>query len=378
MAAETDQLTFPASLEGWWYTDPAIFSAEQRAIYGNRWVCVGRSDDIAAPGAFIVREVGGESIILLRTDEGAAAAYYNVCRHRGARLLTAPEGVCKGVIRCPYHAWAYGLDGALRAAPNMPDFRRERWRNLSLNAVAVEEQLGCLWINMADEPASWDDDIGRQIRSRMGSDDFMATWGMETLVTGTRRTYEAACNWKLIVENFSECYHCPSVHPELTTVLPEFKRGQGTLHQAGYGAAYGAGIGGFTFDGREGLPPLPGLSEEDGRRYYGLVLTPNVFLNLVGDHVILHWLEPLAADRTRIVCLWLFAPEVIAAGYDIDPSVELFHRTNMQDFAICEQCQLGMGSRSFARGGHLVPSEVQLRDFHAEVRAAVGDGGPRA
>ena len=124
---------------------------------------------------------------------------------------------------------------------------------------------------------------------------------METLVTGTRRVYEAACNWKLIVENFSECYHCPSVHPELTTVLPEFKRGQGTLHQAGYGAAYGEGIGGFTFDGRPGLPPLPGLAEEDGRRYYGLVLTPNVFLNLVGDHVILHWLEPIArrpdADR---------------------------------------------------------------------------------
>ncbi len=133
MAAETEQLTFPASLEGWWYTDPAIFAAEQRTIYGGRWVCVGRGDDITAPGSFIVREVGGESIIVLRTEEGAAAAYYNVCRHRGARLLTEPDGVCKGVIRCPYHAWAYGLDGALRAAPNMPDWRRERWQNLSLH-----------------------------------------------------------------------------------------------------------------------------------------------------------------------------------------------------------------------------------------------------
>ena len=100
---------------------PAIFAAEQRTIYGGRWVLVGRCDDIAEPGSFIVREVGGESIIVLRTEEGSAAAYYNVCRHRGARLLTAPEGVCQGVIRCPYHAWAYGLDGALRAAPNMPD-----------------------------------------------------------------------------------------------------------------------------------------------------------------------------------------------------------------------------------------------------------------
>jgi len=158
-------------------------------------------------------------------------------------------------------------------------------------------------------------------------------------------------------------------------VLPEFKRGKGTLHQAGYGAAYGEDIGGFTFDGRPGLPPLPGLSAEDGRRYYGLVLTPNVFLNLVGDHVILHWLEPLGPDRTRIVCHWLFDPAVLEAGYDVGPSVELFHRTNLQDFAICERCQLGMSSRSFAHGGNLVETELQLRDFHAEVRAAVGDAG---
>ena len=128
-------------------------------------MCVGRSNDIAEPGAFIVREVGGESIIVLRTEDGPAAAYYNVCRHRGARLLTEPGGVCKGVIRCPYHAWAYGFDGSLRAAPNMPDWRRERWQNLGLHPIATEERLGCLWIDMADEPGSWDDDIGRQIPS---------------------------------------------------------------------------------------------------------------------------------------------------------------------------------------------------------------------
>jgi Rieske 2Fe-2S family protein len=375
MATDTEQLTFPASLEGWWYTEPAIFAEEQRAIYGQRWVCVARADEVPAAGDFLVREVGGESLIILRDDEGALGAYYNVCRHRGARLLTDAAGHCGGVIRCPYHAWAYGLDGALRAAPNMPDWRRERWTNLGLHAVAVSEELGCVWVNLADEPGAWDDDIGRQIRSRMGSDELMSTWAMPSLVTGTRRVYEAACNWKLIVENFSECYHCPSVHPELTTVLPEFKRGKGTLHQAGYGAAYGEDIGGFTFDGRPGLPPLPGLSAEDGRRYYGLVLTPNVFLNLVGDHVILHWLEPIGPDRTRIVCHWLFDPAVLEAGYDVEPSVELFHRTNLQDFAICERCQLGMSSRSFAHGGNLVETELQLRDFHAEVRAAVGDAG---
>ena len=137
MATDTDQLTFPASLEGWWYTEPAIFAAEQRAIYGQRWVCVARSDEVPATGDFLVREVGGESLILLRGEEGDLGAYYNVCRHRGARLLTDPAGSCGGVIRCPYHAWAYGLDGALRAAPNMPDWRRERWGKLGLHTVAV-------------------------------------------------------------------------------------------------------------------------------------------------------------------------------------------------------------------------------------------------
>jgi len=376
MAADAEQLSFPASLEGWWYTDEEIFAREQEAIYGRRWVCLARSDELTEPGAFLVRDVAGESLIVLRGDDGAVRSFYNVCRHRGARLLTAPEGSCRGVIRRPYHAWAYGLDGALRAAPNMPDWRRERWGNLGLHPVAVEEHLGCVFVNLAEQPGAWDDEFGEQIRRRMGTDELMATWDMDRLVTGRRRVYEAAANWKLIVENFSECYHCPSVHPELTTVLPEFKRGQGTLHQAGYGAAYGEGIGGFTFDGRPGLPPLPHLAAEDGRRYYGLVVTPNVFINLVGDHVILHWLEPLAPNRTRVVCHWLFDPETIAAGYDIEPSVELFHRTNEQDFAICAQCQLGMGSRSFARGGNLVETELQLQEFHAEVRAAVGDAGP--
>ena len=128
MATDTDQLTFPASLEGWWYTEPAIFAAEQRAIYGQRWVCVAASDEVPArrlPGA---RGGRREPDPAPRRGGSRRRRYYNVCRHRGARLLTDPAGSCGGVIRCPYHAWAYGLDGALRAAPNMPDWRRERWQ----------------------------------------------------------------------------------------------------------------------------------------------------------------------------------------------------------------------------------------------------------
>jgi Rieske 2Fe-2S family protein len=255
----------------------------------------------------------------------------------------------------------------------MRDWRPTGDRELALQTVALEERYGCLFVNLASQPDPFDGDIRRQLLVRMGSDQHLACWGLETLATGRRTVYDVAANWKLIVENFSECYHCPTVHPELTSVLPEFKQGRGTLHAAGYGAAYAEGAGGFTFDGRPGLPPLPGLDPADARRYYGIVVTPNWFLNLVGDHVIMHRLEPLAPDRTRVVCDWLFPPSVLEAGLDIDPSVELFGRVNGQDFAVCEQCQLGMSSRTFAHGGVLVPVEEQLQAFHDEVRAAVGD-----
>jgi glycine betaine catabolism A len=366
------ELGLRRSLAGPWYTDEAVFAAEQHALYGRRWVCVARADEAAQPGSFVTREVDGESLILVRQEDESMLAFFNVCRHRGSRILTAGTGRCEpAIIRCPYHAWTYGLDGALRAAPNMRDWRPGRGDDLGLRPVAVEERYGCLFVNLAEQPAAFDDDIRAQLLDRMGSDEHLAAWSLDTLVTGRRIVYDVAANWKLIVENFSECYHCPTVHPELTTVLPEFKQGRGTLHAAGYGAAYADSAGGFTFDGRPGLPPLPGLEPDDARRYYGIVITPNWFLNLVGDHVIMHRLEPLGPARTRVTCDWLFAPEVLEDGLDIGPSVELFSRVNSQDFAVCEQCQLGMSSRSFAHGGLLVPVEDQLVAFHDEVRAAV-------
>ena len=122
----------------------------------------------------------------MRGADGTAAAFYNVCRHRGARLLRDEAGRCDGVIRCPYHAWSYGLDGALRGAPNLPDARRERWAGLGLHRVALEERYGSLWVNLAGDAGSFDADIGDQVRARMGADALVARWGMETLETGTR------------------------------------------------------------------------------------------------------------------------------------------------------------------------------------------------
>jgi Rieske 2Fe-2S family protein len=367
----TDRRQLIPTLERSWYTDPAVFDAEQRLIWARRWILAGRSADIAEPGAYLTIQVAGESVILVRQEDGTASALLNVCRHRGARIFLDEQGTCRGAIRCPYHAWTYGLDGALRAAPNIRDWVGDDRDELGLQRVRVHEQYGCLWITLDDSAPSFDEDIGTQIRRRLGKEN-IEVWGLDRLVTGRRVVYDIAANWKLLVENFMECYHCASIHPELVNVIPEFRKGLGTQsHGPGYGASLGEGIDGFTFDGRPGLAPLSHLELDDRRRYFGITVTPSAFINLFGDHVIIHRLEPVAVNRTRLVCDWLFEPATLTSDVDISPSVELFDRVNRQDFDACERCQLGAASRIYSHESVLVPLEHHLEGFYAEVREAL-------
>jgi Rieske 2Fe-2S family protein len=357
-----------------WYVDPDIFAREQTAIFGRRWILVGRAAEIPQPGAYITVAVAGDNVIVARQADGGVAAMLNVCRHRGARILLDWSGVCKKFIRCPYHAWSYGLDGSLKGAPNLREWIGESQDSLGLQRVAVREAYGCLWVNLDPDGVSFEHDVERQIRVRMGDLERIGAWELERLETGRRIVYDVRANWKLIIENFQECYHCTSIHPELTDVIPEFRGGVASqANGAGYGSAMGAQIEGFTVDGRPGLAPLPQVPEADRRLYYGMTITPSAFINLIGDHAIIHHIIPLAADRTTVVCEWLFDPEALAAGADIDATVELFDRVNLQDFEACERCQLGAGSPTYAHQGVLVPSEHHLEGFYAEVRAAVQD-----
>jgi glycine betaine catabolism A len=368
----TDSRQLIPTLDRSWYTDAKVFEAEQRLIWARRWILAGRSSDIAEPGAYLTVAIAGESVILVRREDGEASALLNVCRHRGARIFLDEQGTCRGAIRCPYHAWTYGFDGALRAAPNIRDWVGDDRDELGLQRVRVHEQHGCLWVNLDESAASFDDDIGAQIRERLGDKEVIESWGLDRLVTGRRVVYDIAANWKLLVENFMECYHCASIHPELVHVIPEFRKGLGTQsHGPGYGASLGEGIEGFTFDGRAGLDPLSDVDESDRRRYFGITVTPSAFINLFGDHAIIHRLEPVAVDRTRLVCDWLFAPETLSEDVDIAPSVELFDRVNRQDFEACERCQLGATSRIYSHESVLVPLEHHLEGFYSEVREAL-------
>jgi Rieske 2Fe-2S family protein len=361
-----------ATLPGDHYTDPEIFRLEQEHIFESMWFCAARASELAKPGAFRTVDVGRESILLTRSRDGSVRAFFNVCRHRGAKLCTQESGEVKRAFQCPYHAWTYGLDGKLVAAPNltrMPDVGRTEY---GLASVAVREWLGYVWVCLAENPPSFEQSVIADVVARLGDVESIERYDVESLEVGRRIVYDVKANWKLIIENFMECYHCATIHPELTEVLPEFADGYAAQFYVGHGAEFGSDVQGFTVDGSQGLDRIPTVSEEQDRRYYAITVRPQVFINLVPDHVIFHRMFPVAVDRTIVECDWLYLKGVVDSGRDVSRSVELFDRVNRQDFDACERCQPAMSSRLYAKGGVLVPSEHHIGEFHDWVQDRLG------
>jgi Rieske 2Fe-2S family protein len=364
------------TLPGSAYTDATVFAREQELIFERMWTCAVRSADLAAAGDFRTATVGRENILLVRGHDGAVRAFFNVCRHRGAVLCDVDSGSVRRTLRCPYHAWSYDLDGRLAAAPNlatMPDIDR---REFGLRPVHTREWLGYVWVCPADDPPSFEDDVVGAVVTRLGDVASIDRYGLADLAVAHRVTYDVRANWKLVIENFMECYHCSTIHPELVAVLPEFAKGYAAQYFVGHGARFGPRVDGFTVDGSPGQEAIATLAPEQDRRYYAVTVRPNLFINLVPDHAILMRMTPLAVDRTVVECDWLFQPHVVAQGRDVTGAVELFDRVNRQDFDACERCQPAMSSRAYAAGGVLVPSEHHLAEFHSWVTDRVSPASP--
>jgi Rieske 2Fe-2S family protein len=362
-----------ASLPGFLYTDREVFHLERDRVFRRSWQCVGRADAAPEPGDFLHAECAGESVLVLRGRDRTLRAFHNVCRHRGARLCEGPTGSVGRAVRCGYHGWGYDLDGRLIAAPNMadmPDLDKDR---LGLHPVRLEEWLGYAWVTLDRDAAPLSAQVEPQVLERLGTTATLARYRIEDLRLARTVTYDVASNWKALIENFMECYHCATIHPELTAALPTFATGYGTIAGGvGAGAALAPGLDGFSLSGRADRPMLPGLLPSDDRLFYGIVLRPNAFLILVPDHVAVFRLEPTAPDRTVVVVDWLFDPDAMSApGFDPDDAVELLDLTNRQDFDACRRAQLGMASTVYR--GVLVPAEHVVLPFHDEVRRVLAD-----
>ena len=365
------------TLGGDYYTNADTFAAEQERIFEATWFCAVRSAELALPGQFKKVQVGRESVLLVRGRDGLLRAFLNICRHRGAQLCTDAEGQLKRNLRCPYHSWTYALDGKLVAAPNIGTLTTDSGAPIDryefgLAPVALTEWLGYAWVCISDTPPPFEDVVA-EATQRLGDADAINRYGIGGLDVGHRVVYDVAANWKLIVENFMECYHCASIHPELVGVLPEFSGGMAAQTNVGLGAEFGSEVNGFTVDGSAGFERLPGITEEQDRRYYAITAKPTVFINLVPDHIIFHRMFPMSVDRTIVECDWLYTADVVASGRDVSRSVELFHRVNEQDFEACERTQPAMSSRAYRNGGVLVPAEHHIADFHEWVVSRLGD-----
>lgn len=360
-----------STLPGRYYTDERVFALEQAKIFEDMWFCAVRASDIPAAGDFRTVQVGTESLLISRSRRGEVRAFFNVCRHRGAQICTEESGSVKRAFQCPYHAWTYDLDGKLIAAPNltkMPDIDRVEY---GLRTVHLREWLGYVWVCLADEPPSFESTVMQEIVDRLGEVENLDHYDLANLSVGRRIVYDVKANWKLIVENFMECYHCATIHPELTEVLPEFADGLAAQVFVNHGAEFAEGVRGFTVDGSEGVDAIPTIDPEQDRRYYAVTIKPQVFVNMVPDHIIFHRMFPMGPDRTVVECDWLFLPSVVESGRDVSKSVELFHRVNSQDFEACERTQPAMSSRMYADGGVLVPSEHHIGEFHDWLRARI-------
>jgi len=373
--------TLPSS----WYRDERIFKLEKERIFAREWLCVGREEELAAPGDYRLLDLVGESILLVRNRQGALRAFYNVCRHRGAQLCriagaAAPPGMAVqgGVtgrsIVCPYHQWTYDLDGRLIAAPHMADTPQFDKTSISLYPAAVATWGGFVFLHLTPNEA-------KPLLSQLGEIAARtARYPLSALRIGHSIRYEVAANWKAICENYNECYHCGGVHPELCAVVPAFRVAGGGAPGGGpldwsRGIAHRDGAYTFTHSGTTTRPPFPGLNEDERTRHKGEVIYPNLFVSLACDHVAAFILEPRGPERTDITCHFLFEPESMAkADYDPNDAVEFWDITNRQDWIICESVQRGMQSRVHTHGYY-----APMEDFSLDIRRYVSERlGPDA
>lgn len=334
------------TLAGSWYTSPEIFAAERERIFLREWLCVGREDEVARAGDFFTTERAGESLIVTRDAAGTIHAFYNVCRHRGTRICERDSGHFQGSIQCPYHGWTYSLDGALKVARNMAEVPGFDRREYPLKAAAVALWDGFIFVNLDDDARPFDDVftplIGRFER-----------WNVAGLHTARSITYELKCNWKLIFLNYSECYHCPLVHPQLDKLSPS-DSGRNDLSEGpflgGYSELRQPGSS-LTVSGRSARPPIGSVSGADLDRVYYYTIFPSLLFSTHPDYVMVHYVRPVAADRTEVICAWLFDPATIAQS-DFEPSdvVDFWDLTNRQDWHVNELTQLGLSSRAYSPG----------------------------
>jgi Rieske 2Fe-2S family protein len=342
-----------------YFVSPEIFAQEQAEIFSRNCLLVGHKSQLKKSGDFFLVTIAGESLIVVRDQKSEIRAFYNVCRHRGTRLK---EDACghTSAIQCPYHAWTYALDGRLIGAPHMDDMAGFDKADYPLHRVNLGLWEGFIFVNLAEAGALTS--ILSQ-RERRKQDRFVSLedwfvplkgkfshWNMSILQPAKRIEYDVRANWKLMFENYSECYHCPGVHPQLQKVSP-YDSAENDLREGPF-------LGGFmkinpgkslTMSGNACAAFVGKIENLQQVFYYSIF--PNMLLSLHPEYVMVHQLWPQSPERTLIVCDWLFHPDAFSRK-DFNPqdAIEFWDMTNKQDWHVCELSQQGISSCAYEPG----------------------------
>lgn len=340
------------------YTSEEVFQWERQHFFTG-WQCIGRSDEIAEAGMQRADKVGDTTVLLVRGDDGELRAFANVCRHRGHEILPCGGSTKARAITCPYHSWSYKLDGELFSAAGYGGFGDFDMADFPLRPITVEEWHGWIFLDISGLAGPLSQHVA-------GLEDRVAQYQPERLVVMGRHEYVIQANWKVIIENYQECYHCSSIHPELCQVSPP-ESGEN------WAPSSGAWVGGWqdlrphavtmSLDGHSDGTFIPGLNEVEQRRIDYIGVFPNLLISLHPDYVMTHRMVPLSSGETWVECQWAFPPEAIALPtFDPKYAMDFWDITNREDWGACESVQRGLSS-GMAEAGPLSPDEDAIYQF---------------
>jgi len=342
--------TIPAD----WYVDPRIADLERKTTFSRTWQLVARADQLTKPGSYVTTTVAGEPIVVVRGDDGKIRGFFNVCRHHAAEVMTDPEGTTPH-LRCPYHGWTYGLDGALKGTPDFAGVCEfDRGKN-GLVPVRTEEWETFVFVRLDPDGPSLREDLGDLVQQ-------FRPLGLDKLRFFERRIYKFDCNWKVFVDNYLDGgYHIPFLHKGLDSVLDY------SSYTIENGARYC--LQASPMESANAEAATGAVRKGEKALYYWI--HPNFMVNWYEGIMDTNLVIPLGLDRTEVVFDFYFA------GSDAErnrASVAIGERIQGEDTAICESVQRGLGSRAYRAGRLSVRREAGEHLFHRLLHADLEAG----
>ena len=335
-----------------YYTSAEIFEAELERIFSRQWILIGHISQIPEIGDYFVQPFSHESILVVRESSDRIKGFYNVCRHRGHRLCASPQGHARRFV-CPYHHWSYGIDGGLKTAPGSADGENFDYKDWNLKPVRLEVFHGFVfaWLGVGDAPS-----LALKFASAAAELEKME---LEKLKEVHRETYEIKANWKTLLENYLECYHCRGSHPELCVSMDLQAMYAGT--DSWYDPYFvgptplKAGMKTASMDGELVSRPLgiyAGLPEVASGVGTGFGIVPSLSRVIVHiDHCIAHALRPIDVGHVGWETRWYVSQDAKQGhDYDLARLIAVWDATNREDIALCQGAYQGVLSRSFTPG----------------------------